>query len=519
MPVRALMIYPKFPMTFWSSEKAIELVGRKVVMPPLGLITVAALLPPSWEITLVDRHIRPVTDAEWAWADVVMLSAMMAQRQDFFDQVREAKRRGKCVVVGGPYPTALPKEAEEAGADYLVLDEGELTVPMFVEAMAQRSLTGTSLQAPVVFRAHGERPDVTKTPVPRFDLLDLDAYDTMSVQFSRGCPFLCEFCDIITLYGRRPRTKTPKQMLVEFDRLRELGWRGAVFMVDDNFIGHKRDVKHLLEQIKPWQDAHGHPFSFTTEASIDLANEPDLLDLMTQCGFYSVFVGIETPDVSSLALTRKHQNTRRPLTESVDRITRSGIRVMAGFIIGFDGEQAGAGQRIVDFVEETGISTAAVTLLQALPDTGLWKRLELEGRLLDASGDITVATLMNFTPTRPLEEIVAECDETVWALYDPMRYLDRTYRYFQILGTPASKPSPQRPGRRELVALAIVCWRQGARRATRWKFWHHLAGILWHRPANAGYCLAVCAHYEHFTVYRQMVRTQLQGQLSRLAAS
>jgi radical SAM superfamily enzyme YgiQ (UPF0313 family) len=507
--VRALLIYPRFPKTFWSSEKAIELVGRKVLMPPLGLITVAALLPESWEVKLVDRHVRAVTDDEWQWADVVMLSAMIAQRGDFVEQIREARRRGKPVVVGGPYPTALPKEAEAAGADYLVLDEGELTVPLFVEAIEHAASAATPRhEGAVVFRSGDDKPDVTTSPVPRFDLLDLDVYDTMSVQFSRGCPFVCEFCDIITLYGRRPRTKRPSQVLAELDALYALGWRGNVFMVDDNFIGHKRDAKLLLEGLERWQIDHHCEFRFTTEASIDLANEPELLDLLARCRFDSVFVGIETPDVSSLALTKKFQNTRKPLSDSIERITRAGLRVMAGFIIGFDGEQAGAGQRIVQFVEENAISTAAVTLLQALPNTGLWKRLEVEGRLLEASGEITPSTLMNFVPTRPLEDIVSECVEAVWDLYDPAAYLDRTYRYFQVLGVPRRKPRFGSIGRRELRGLLILCWRQGVRRGTRWKFWHHLFRIVWRRPAHAPYYLAVCGHYEHFLEYRQMIRSR-----------
>ena len=414
--MRVLLIYPRFPKTFWSSEGALALIGRKALMPPLGLLTIAALLPRNWDLTLVDRNVRDVTDDEWQRAELVMVSAMIAQRPDFHAQVAEAKRRGKTVVVGGPYPTALPKEAEATGADYLVLDEGELTVPLFVEAIT-RERPDDGADGPRVFRApHDEKPDMTTSPVPRFDLLDLGAYDTMSVQFSRGCPFVCEFCDIITLYGRRPRTKAPAQVLAELDWLYAMGWRGNVFVVDDNFIGHKRDAKALLVEVERWQIVHGYGFSFTTEASIDLANEPDLLDLMARCRFGSVFIGIESPDVASLTLTKKFQNTRKPMLESVNRITRSGLRVMAGFILGFDGEQPGAGRRIVEFVERAGISTAAVTLLQALPNTGLWHRLKAEGRLVDPTGEATPPTLMNFTPTRPLEDIVDECVEAVWTL-------------------------------------------------------------------------------------------------------
>ncbi len=226
--MRALLVYPVFPQTFWSYDKILELVDRKVLLPPLGLITVAGILPQEWEFKLVDRNIRSVTEAEWQWADIVILSAMIVQKQDLLDQIKEAKQRGKLVAVGGPYATSVPDEPQNAGADFLVLDEGEITLPMFVEALEKGKTKG-------IIRAT-EKPDVTTTPIPRYDLLELDAYDSMSVQFSRGCPFQCEFCDIIVLYGRKPRTKTPAQLLKELDFLYELGWRRGIFMVDDNFI-------------------------------------------------------------------------------------------------------------------------------------------------------------------------------------------------------------------------------------------------------------------------------------------
>ncbi|MFM7574648.1 MAG: B12-binding domain-containing radical SAM protein, partial [Snowella sp.] len=260
--MRALLIYPVFPPTFWSYEKILQLVNRKVLLPPLGLITVAAILPQEWEFKLVDRNIRAVTEEEWEWSDIVILSGMIVQKEDLLDQIREAKRRNKLVAVGGPYPTSVPQEVQGAGVDFMILDEGEITIPMFIEAIAKGETSG-------VFRT-AEKPDVTITPIPRYDLLELDQYDSMSVQFSRGCPFQCEFCDIIVLYGRKPRTKSPEQLLKELDYLYELGWRRGVFMVDDNFIGNKRNVKLLLKELKTWQKEHQYPFRFNTEASIDL---------------------------------------------------------------------------------------------------------------------------------------------------------------------------------------------------------------------------------------------------------
>jgi radical SAM superfamily enzyme YgiQ (UPF0313 family) len=512
--MRVLLVYPLFPKTFWSYEKILELVNRKVLLPPLGLVTVAAILPQEWEFKLVDRNVRPVTEAEWDWAEVVIFSGMIVQKPDLLDQIQEAKRRGKRVAVGGPYPTSVPQDVEAAGADFLILDEGEITLPMFVEAIQRGDTQG-------VFRAiNGEKPDVTTTPVPRFDLLELDAYDSMSVQFSRGCPFQCEFCDIIVLYGRKPRTKTPQQLLKELDCLYELGWRRSVFMVDDNFIGNKRNVKLLLKELKVWQQQHKYPFQFNTEASIDLAQDAELLELMVDCYFNAVFLGIETPDEESLAMTKKFQNTRTSLVDAVDIITKAGLRPMAGFIIGFDGEQKGAGDRIVRFAEKTAIPTTTFAMLQALPNTALWHRLQREGRLRDSKdGNINQTTLLNFIPTRPLEDIAREYVDAFWRIYEPQPYLDRVYRHFLQLGAPRCKAPAKLPSLVDLRALLIICWRQGVKRSTRWSFWRYLFGILRHNPGVFDHYLAVCAHNEHFLEYRQIVKDEIEAQLQEFLAN
>ncbi|MBV5260265.1 DUF4070 domain-containing protein [Synechococcus moorigangaii CMS01] len=504
--MRVLLVYPVFPPTFWSYEKILELVNRKVLLPPLGLITVAAILPQEWEFKLVDRNIRDVTEAEWAWADLVLMSAMIVQKEDLLDQIKEAKKRNKLVAVGGPYPTSVPEEVQDVGADFLILDEGEITLPMFVEAIENGATSGT-------FRAT-EKPDVTSTPVPRYDLLELDQYDSMSVQFSRGCPFQCEFCDIIVLYGRKPRTKTPEQLLKELDFLYELGWRRSIFMVDDNFIGNKRNVKLLLKALKEWQREHQYPFRFNTEASVDLADDPELMELMVECFFDAVFLGIETPDEESLQLTKKFQNTRSSLADAIDKIIRTGLRPMAGFIIGFDGEKKGAGDRIIKFAELTAIPTTTFAMLQALPNTALWHRLEEEGRLrAQKDGTLNQTNLMNFIPTRPLEDIANEYVNAFWQLYDPHLYLDRIYRCFLKLGAPKCHPPAKFPSLVDLKALAIVVWRQGIKRDTRWRFWHHLFGILRHNPAVFDHYLTLCAHNEHFLEYRQIVKDSIEAQL------
>lgn len=511
--MRVLLLYPLFPKSFWSFDKALELIGRKVSLPPLGLITVAAILPKEWEFRLVDRNVEFETDADWNWADIVIISGMIVQKPDMLHLIHEAKNRGKLVAAGGPYVTSVPQAAQEAGVDFLILDEGEITLPMFVEALAQGETSG-------IFTAKGEKPDVTSTPIPRFDLLDMTAYLEMSVQFSRGCPFQCEFCDIIVLYGRKPRTKTPAQILAELQTLYDLGWRRSVFMVDDNFIGNKRNVKLLLRELGPWMAEHKYPFRLATEASVDLAQDDELLELMIAANFGAVFLGIETPDTDSLALTQKFQNTRDSLVESVQKINRAGLSVMAGFILGFDGEKAGAGDRIIDFVEATSIPKAMFGLLQALPNTALSKRLQQEGRLLEETKETSghQMTLTNFIPTRPPEELAREYIKCFWELYEPSRYLSRVYRHFR-----AMKPAPHKVPFRmlelvELRAVLTIFWRQGIKRSTRLQFWRQLFSIMRHNSGVFVPYLSNCALIEHFLDYRQVVRAEIEGQLNEYLA-
>ncbi|MBD1999626.1 B12-binding domain-containing radical SAM protein [Leptolyngbya sp. FACHB-541] len=505
--MRVLLLYPLFPKSFWSFDKALELIGRKVSLPPLSLTTVAAILPQTWEFRLVDRNVGYESEADWYWADLVIVSGMIVQKEDMLHLIEAAKRRGKRVAVGGPYVTSVPDAARAAGADFLVLDEGEITLPLLVEALERGETTG-------VFRSNGEKPDVTTTPLPRFDLLNLNAYSDMSVQFSRGCPYQCEFCDIIVLYGRKPRTKTPAQLLAELQKLYDLGWRRSIFVVDDNFIGNKRNAKLMLRELAPWMTEWGYPFSFSTEASVDLAQDQELLDLMIAANFGAVFLGIETPDTDSLSLTQKFQNTRNSLIESVQTINRAGLRVMAGFIIGFDGEKSGAGDRIIDFVEATAIPQAHFSMLQALPNTALSQRLQKEGRLLETGeANIHQTTLINFVPTRPLVEIAHEYVRCFWDLYEPDRYLARVYRHFIDMKPKPHKKKFKLPALIDLRALFIICWRQGLKRNTRWQFWQQLFSIIQHNPGVFKHYLTNCAHLEHFIDYRQIVRDEIEAQL------
>lgn len=512
--MRVLLLYPLFPKSFWSFDKALELIGRKVSLPPLGMITVAAILPQTWEFRLVDRNIEFETDADWDWADLVIISGMIVQKPDMMHLIRESKQRGKLVAVGGPYVTSVPESAQDAGADFLVLDEGEITLPLLVQALERGETSG-------ILRADGEKPDVSHTPVPRYDLLDLGAYNEMSVQFSRGCPFQCEFCDIIVLYGRKPRTKTPAQLLAELQCLYDLGWRRSVFVVDDNFIGNKRNVKILLRELGPWMADHKYPFRLATEASVDLAQDAELLELMIKANFTAVFLGIETPDTDSLALTQKFQNTRNSLEESVQTINQAGLSVMAGFILGFDGEKSGAGQRIIEFVEATAIPKAMFGMLQALPTTALWYRLQKEGRLLEAHQETEghQMALTNFVPTRPPEELAREYVSCFWELYEPSRYLSRVYRHFM-----AMRPAPHKAPFRmlepvEVQAVFKIFWLQGIKRSTRVQFWRQLISVMRHNPAVFVPYLSNCALIEHFLQYRSTVRDEVEAQLDQYLAN
>jgi radical SAM superfamily enzyme YgiQ (UPF0313 family) len=512
--VNVLLFSPIFPKTFWSFDRVLKLIGRKALLPPLGLITVAAILPQEWNFRLVDRNVALESEADWAWADLIIISAMMVQMKDFLHLIQEGVRRGKKVAVGGPYPTSLPDPALEAGAHYLVLDEGELTLPMFVAALERQEERG-------IFRSL-EKPNVTQTPIPRFDLLEMNAYDQMSLQFSRGCPFQCEFCDIIVLYGRKPRTKTPEQFIAELQRLYDLGWRRTIFVVDDNFIGNQRNVKGLLREMIPWMRKYDYPFTFTTEASVNLAEDQELMDLMVEAGFNSVFLGLETPDEESLALTKKFQNNRNPLIESCDKITHTGLRLLAGFIIGFDNEKPGAGQRIIEFVEATGVPDSFFSMLQALPGTALWDRLEKENRLLDQGQGVNQTGLMNFIPTRPIDVIAEEYIQAFYYLYDPVVYMKRCYRYALKLGSPKwqkTQKTLQFPKWPELQGLFRIIWLQGIQRPeTRWLFWQQLIQLFQKNPQAFVPYLTVCAHAEHFLEFRDLVRQNIQEQLAQTQA-
>src|SRR4051795_3298350 len=373
IPCRVLMIYPKFvPESFWNYTEACELVGAKYPAAPLGLITVAAMLPKHWDIRLVNRNTEPLTDADLDWADLVMIGGMLNQQPDFLYLIDLVHLHGKPVCVGGPDVSSSPHLY--ADADFQVIGEAEHVIEQFIAAWEGGERKG-------VFIAEKFTIDVTLSPMPRYDLLNFDHYLYIGLQYSRGCPFTCEFCDIIELYGRVPRTKTNGQMLAELDTLYRLGYRGHVDFVDDNLIGNKKAVKQFLPDLRAWLERNDYPFEFSTEASLNLSDDDELLRLMRDANFFAVFVGIESPDEETLRQMRKKQNTRRNIPDSVHRIYAHGMFVLAGFIVGFDAEKGSIARPMADLVQNCSIPIAMVGLLYALHHTQLGRRLTQEGRI------------------------------------------------------------------------------------------------------------------------------------------
>ena len=411
----ALLVYPEHPPTYWGANFALKLLGIKAVFPPLGLLTIAAMFPPEYDLRVVDMNVTPLEDADLEWADLVCTSTMIVQRHSLQTVIERCNRAGVPVVAGGPHPTTF--HAEIPGVAHFVLDEAEEIFPEFLRDLEN----GT---AKAVYR-EPRKPDVSLTPIPRFDLIDLKAYDSMCVQFSRGCPFDCEFCDIIKLYGRIPRTKSPEQMVNEFDALYRLGWRGPLFLVDDNFISNKRDALKLLPVLAGWQKARGYPFTLFTEATVNLARMEALMDVMIEAGFNSVFLGIETPNPEALIKMKKAQNTSKQdedyLLHSVRKIQEKGMRVDGGFILGVDGDDESAFDAQIQFIQEAGIPMAPIYMLAAIKGTDLYERLKRENRLLDASGETNEVNAMalNFKPEMDPETLIRGYRRVTATLYDP----------------------------------------------------------------------------------------------------
>lgn len=424
MGTKVLLVYPEIPPTYWSMRYSMPFIGKKASIPPLGLMTVAAMLPGDFEVSLVDMNVTPLQESAVASADLVFVSAMIVQQDSLARVVQLCRKLRRPVVAGGPYATSSHERIE--GIDHFVLNEAEVTLPRFLHDLRQGR--------PQPLYLDPARPDIGRTPPPRFDLIDTRDYATMALQYSRGCPHACEFCDIIELFGRVPRTKSPAQFLREMDAVYATGYRGSLFVVDDNFIGNRKNVKQLLPAISAWQRRREFPFGLFTEATITLAEDKELMDLMVAAGFNMVFLGIETPVEETLVCTKKMQNTRLNLLDCVRTIQRRGMEVSSGFIVGFDTDPADIFDRQIRFIQESGIPTAMVGLLNALPNTQLHRRLQAENRLLDeCRGDNTHDLHLNFQPRMDLQQLLAGYKRVIAEIYRPERYFERCLQFLKNL--------------------------------------------------------------------------------------
>ncbi|MFP4391854.1 MAG: B12-binding domain-containing radical SAM protein [Desulfohalobiaceae bacterium] len=419
--MRILFIYPSYPDTFWSFKHALKFISKKAAFPPLGLLTVASMLPANWEKRLIDLNVEQLKDNDILWADMIFISAMLVQKESAQEVISRCKSLDRKVVAGGPAFGAQPESFP--GVDHFVLDEAESTLPVFL-----RDLEAGALQQTYTSQ---ERPDITQTPLPMWSLIDMHNYATMPVQYSRGCPFDCEFCDIVILNGRKPRTKAPEQMVQEMQALYDQGWKGSVFIVDDNFIGNKKNVKRMLPDLISWQKRNNYPYTLLTEASVNLAEDQELMDLMSAANFNKVFLGLETPCMESLQECGKTQNTGMDLVEAVRTIHQHGMQVMAGFIVGFDNDTESIFETQIKFIQQIGVVTAMVGLLGAIPHTRLWHRLRAEGRLLnETSGDNTDGSL-NFIPNMGQDKLLAGYQQVISTIYSPKVYYQRIYTFIQ----------------------------------------------------------------------------------------
>ena len=427
--LKVLLVYPRYPDTFWSFKHALKFISKKAAHPPLGLLTVAAMLPNEWEKKLVDMNTTSLSDRDVKWADYVFMSAMAVQKDSAISVIKRCKKQGVKVVAGGPLFTTGYQEFD--GVDHFVLNEAEITLPPFLEDLNNGCARHVYTSA--------EWPDIKTTPIPSWELVDMRKYSSMSVQYSRGCPFDCEFCDIIVLNGHVPRTKDKDQVLRELNVLYTRGWRSSVFIVDDNFIGNKRKLKtQILPAIIEWMKEKKHPFSLFTEASINLADDEELIRLMVEANFNMVFVGIETPNEESLAECGKFQNKNRDLMASVKKLQNHGLQVQGGFIIGFDNDKPSIFDKTIQFIEESGIIIAMVGLLNAINGTKLYKRLEKEKRLVsDFIGDTTDSTI-NFTPKMDKKILLKGYKKILEKIYSPKQFYTRVSRFIKEYNPPTT---------------------------------------------------------------------------------
>ena len=499
--MKILMLYPKIPETFWSFKHAIKFVSRKANTPPLGLVTIAAMLPAEWQIKLVDLNIEDLQQADIGWADMVFVSAMAVQRTSVNELIQRCKNLGKTIVAGGPLFTQEYQEFPLV--DHFVLNEAEITLPQFLEDLSANQLKRVY--------STPDYADIHSTPIPRWDLLRLSDYEDMSVQFSRGCPYDCDFCNVTALLGHRPRTKTAEQLIAELDALYQLGWRRNIFLVDDNFIGNKKILKReILPALIEWRKGKSG-FQFTTECSINLSDDAELLSLLTQAGFSAVFIGIETPEEESLIECNKKQNLNRDLLASIRRIQQAGLQVMAGFIVGFDSDTPNIFQRQIDFIQQSGIVAAMVGLLQAPFGTRLHKRMEEEGRLIqEISGDNTDGTT-NIIPKLDPTILQNGYRYILQSIYTPKNYYERV-KTFLTHFQPSGNEVMIRIN--EIMAFFRSIWRIGILGPERRYYWNLIFWTIAHYPRKFAMAITMAIYGYHFRIISEQAinRPELQPQ-------
>ena len=421
--MNVLLIYPKYPKTFWSFEYALEFINKKSSFPPLGLLTIASMLPSEWSIKLIDLNITKLTDEQIKWADLVIISAMSIQIDSANEIIKRCKEFGVKVAGGGPLFNVEPEKFNNI--DYLFLGEGEITIPEFINDLKNRK--------PKKVYISSEYADMTLSPIPKWELIgNINEYASMCIQFSRGCPFNCEFCNVTSLFGHKIRTKTTEQIINELNKIYELGWRGGVFFVDDNFIAAKKKVKNdLLPALIKWMKERNYPFELFTQASINLSDDDEMIDLMIEAGFDTVFIGIETPNQESLIEVKKYQNVKRDLIKSVKKLHKKGLQVQAGFIVGFDNDPPDIFDHQINFIQESGIMTAMVGLLIAPPGTKLYERLKAENRLLEDFVRNNTDIAINFVPKIDKEKLIKGYLKIVNTIYSPENYYQRLLTFLK----------------------------------------------------------------------------------------
>ncbi len=483
--MRVLLLYPRFPATFWSFHHALKFVGKSTSLPPLGLLTVAAMLPGHWDKRLVDTNVRDLTADDLAWADLVFLGAIIAQRRSARELIARCRAAGKTIVAGGPL--FLTEHDEFPAVDHFVLGEAEVSLPPFLRDLE----SGTARR---IYRAD-VFPDLRQTPAPLWELADLRRYASMSVQFSRGCPYDCEFCNVTAMLGHRPRTKTTVQVIAELDRLYGLGWRGPVFFVDDNFIGKRELLREgLLPALIAWQRGKFR-LPFYTEASINLADDEELMRRMVEAGFDTVFIGIETPDEAALAECSKQHNRGRDMVADVKRIQRAGLQVQGGFILGFDTDTPSSFHRQREFIQQSGIPVAMVGLLNAPPGTRLHARLEREGRLVGPmTGDNGDGTT-NIIPRMNLDSLREGYASLLRNLYAPGPYYRRVRTFLREYRPPRA---PVAFRWSDLGTLAHSSLRLGVFGRERVQYWGLLLWTSFRRPALFRQAVTLAIYGHHF---------------------